>query len=359
MLRNRLYCFLSWNIRGLCDPAKCAAAKSFIKNAKCSVLCLQETKLASTSRSKFYTFCGFHLHEFRTLDAIGTRGGLLTAWNPALFDCVHDWVGAFSINTVLRRKVDGLTFTVSNIYGRVIPSLKAAFFQELRYIGSVAVGLWSLLGDFNVLLSLRDKNGPPSSLFDILDFKSVVSDIGLIDLPIVNKSFTWTNGGRLHTLERLDRALVSRDWHLHFPRSTLRALPRPRSDHTPLLLTAFSFVPSPSIFRFETYWLRYPVIAEVVSKAWHDVCRGDGLVSKISSKLRRVQHALRAWSAGLKSSSSSQEGLCLKWLEWIDRAEEVRPLIDLECALRPLLKARYEELCLQEEIKWRQRSRVQ
>ncbi len=46
-------------------------------------------------------------------------------------------------------------------------------------------------------------------------------------------------------------------------------------------------------------------------------------------------------------------------MDWLDRAEEGRPLSGLECILRPQLKMRYEELCLLEEIKWRQRSRVQ
>ncbi len=47
------------------------------------------------------------------------------------------------------------------------------------------------------------------------------------------------------------------------------------------------------------------------------------------------------------------------WMEWLDKAEEVRLLTHAERALRPLLKGRYEELCLQEEIKWKQRSKVQ
>ncbi len=54
-----------------------------------------------------------------------------------------------------------------------------------------------------------------------------------------------------------------------------------------------------------------------------------------------------------------QAHLCLIWIEWLDKAEEVRMLTYVERALRPLLKGRYEEICLQEEIKWKQRSRLQ
>ncbi len=253
MARNRIYRLLSWNVRGLNDSAKCTLVKSFIRNCKCCIICVQETKLATTSHSKFLSFCGFHLLDFRTLDAVGTRGGLLSAWNPALFDCVLEWVGSFSVNTVLKRKVDGLLFTVSNVYGPTLASLKPAFFLELRSIHTRVMGHWTVMGDFNVLLSSSDKNGPTSNADFILDFRGAISDIGLIDLPIRNKSFTWSNGRRYPTLKRLDRVFVSKSWSLFFPRSSLRALPRPRSDHTPLLLSASAFVPSSPLFRFESF----------------------------------------------------------------------------------------------------------
>ncbi len=111
---------------------------------------------------------------------------------------------------VLRRKVDGLLFTVSNIYGPNRAMLRPAFFLELRSLCVRAVGHWAVLGDFNVLLSSSDKNAHPSNTYDILNFRSVVADTGLIDLPLRNKSFTWSNGRRIPTLERLDRALVSK-----------------------------------------------------------------------------------------------------------------------------------------------------
>ncbi len=95
MVRNRTYKFLAWNVRGLNGSDKCAAVKAFLRSSKCGVICLQETKLAHTSRDKFFTFCGFHLRDFRSLDATGTRGGILTAWNPSLFECIEDWVGRF------------------------------------------------------------------------------------------------------------------------------------------------------------------------------------------------------------------------------------------------------------------------
>ncbi len=211
MPRNRSFKFLSWNVRGLNGREKCVVVRSFIKYCKCCVICFQETKLAHTSLLKFKSFCGAHIRDFRTLDADGTRGGLLTAWNPALFDCSTHWTGKFSLTTVLIRKVDGFIFTITNVYGPTGLTLKEVFFRELQELGPRVEGVWALLGDFNTLLSVRDKNAPPSHVADMVSFRNVINNLGLVDLPIANQAFTWTNGRPSPTLERLDRVFISHD----------------------------------------------------------------------------------------------------------------------------------------------------
>ncbi len=263
-----MFRFLSWNVRGLNDPAKCATVKALVRNSKCGAVCFQETKLSSASNGKQSSFCGPVLRDFRALDANGTRGGLLTAWNPTLFDCTHFWVASYSLNVVLQRKADGTVFLISNIYGPTCPARKAEFFLELSSISSQAPANWALLGDFNTILALHDKNGAPSNISEIFLFRSTINNLGLFDVPLSNRSFTWTNGRRIPTLVRLDRAFVSSGWLSSFPDSTLRALPRPRSDHTPLILTAFSFIPAANTFRFESFWLRYSSLPDTVAAAW-------------------------------------------------------------------------------------------
>ncbi|XP_020086093.1 uncharacterized protein LOC109708688 [Ananas comosus] len=288
--------------------------------------------------------------------AEGTRGGLLTAWNPTLFDCVREHSGRFSLTVVLKRKVDGKMFMITNVHGPTAPNLKADFFLELRSISATSSGAWVVLGDFNVLLSIQDKNGPTTNINDILSFRETVQESGLIDIPIANKSFTWSNGRVTSTLERLDRVFISNAWTLVFPRSALRALPRPRSDHTPLVLSSYT---SANLFRFEAFWLRHPALRGIVAAAWRSVLHDTNPVNLILRKIESVQSALRSWSADISLASREQGKRCLLWIEWLDKAEEYRPLTTPEYILRPKLKTRYEDICLQEEIKWKQRSRVQ
>ena len=41
--------FLSWNVRSLNDPHKRVVVKNLLREWKCDIVCLQESKLDSTS----------------------------------------------------------------------------------------------------------------------------------------------------------------------------------------------------------------------------------------------------------------------------------------------------------------------
>lgn len=151
---------------------------------------------------------------------------------------------------------------------------------------------------------------------------------------------------------------------LYFPTSYLRALPRPLSDHSPVVLSAHTFILSHRLFRFESFWLCYPAIHEVVYQVWNssmstsDSNLDQDLVTRYNSKISRVKLALSSWAIGFSSALKVQGDLCLSWLEWLDKAEEARTFSSAEYNLRISLKCRYDELCLQEEMKWKQRSCV-
>lgn len=219
---------------------------------------------------------------------------------------------------------------ISNVYGPSATSLRAEFFLELRSINDFFAGPWTMVGYFNVLLSVEDKNGPTSNIADILKFREVVHDLGLVDLSILNKDFTWTNSRGVHTLERLDRALLSTNWLLAFPRSTLRALLGPRSDHTPLVLSAYSFIPVANMFQFESFWLRHPAVYDVVSTVWNSSLPSSDSVNQFSLKLQFVHSALRKWSTSLSLRLRLQANHCLMWIDLLDKAEEYRSLMSLE-----------------------------
>jgi hypothetical protein len=52
---------------------------------------------------------------------------------------------------------------------------------------------WLLLGDFNFMRSAENRNKPRVDMNDIFLFNEIISHLGLIELPLKGRYFTWSN----------------------------------------------------------------------------------------------------------------------------------------------------------------------
>jgi hypothetical protein len=74
---------------------------------------------------------------------------------------------------------------------------------------------------------------------------------------MTGRRYTWANNLPCPTYEMLDRILVATEWEHKYPLSTVIALNRDLSDHTPLLLNTWesNSCNHTSRFKFELGWL--------------------------------------------------------------------------------------------------------
>ncbi|KAL4601409.1 hypothetical protein ACB092_11G271100 [Castanea dentata] len=68
---------LSWNVRGLNNPQKREVCKNLLRERKCDIVCLQETKLSSLNSSIVRSLWGSPFLDWVALDAINTTGGFI------------------------------------------------------------------------------------------------------------------------------------------------------------------------------------------------------------------------------------------------------------------------------------------
>jgi exonuclease III len=244
--------FLFWNVRGLGDPAKCGVVKNAVLCANPSVACLQETKLDSLDAFKLKTFLPPRLCGFVTADADGSRGGMVTAWDTSLLQLVASSSNAYCLTTVFMSTTSGLSFTVTNVYAPSDHSQTHLFCDAMLLVPPSVVGPWLCVGDFNLLRCPADKN---NSNFDrnlAATFNSLIRDMAWGELPLLDRLYTWTNNQNPPVLARLDQVFIDNTWSGVFPHSFLTSLPRPTSDHVPLLVTASTSIPRPPLFVLRT-----------------------------------------------------------------------------------------------------------
>ena len=73
------------------------------------------------------------------------------------------------------------------------------------------------MGDFNFYRSLSNRNRPGGNLSDTLIFNDAIGHLGLVELPLKGRAFTWSNMQSEPLLEQLDWFFTSPNWTIDFP----------------------------------------------------------------------------------------------------------------------------------------------
>ena len=97
---------LSWNVRGLNNPRKRKVCKNLLKDWKCDIVCLQETKVSSTDIVFVRSLWGSPFIDWAILDVVQSSGGVLLIWDKRVFEQLDIFVGQFSVSVLLRGVVD-------------------------------------------------------------------------------------------------------------------------------------------------------------------------------------------------------------------------------------------------------------
>ena len=96
----------------------------------------------------------------------------------------------------------------------------------------------------------------------------MINDLALRDLPLQEGPFTWNGGLNRQTMSRLDRFLVSEDWESRFSGVVQSTLPRPVSDHYPILLDERGVRRGLVPFCFENMWLKKEGFKDLLKNWW-------------------------------------------------------------------------------------------
>jgi len=111
---------ISWNVRGLNDSRKCLIVKNLLREWKCDVICLQETKLDGMDSQMVCSLWSCPYVDWAVLDADQMAGGVLIMWDRRVLEKLEVLVGLFSMLVQWKGVEDGLFGHVQGFMAQMI-----------------------------------------------------------------------------------------------------------------------------------------------------------------------------------------------------------------------------------------------
>jgi hypothetical protein len=213
-----------------------------------------------------------------------------------------------------------------------------------------------IVGDFNLLSAPSDKNNSNFNAALASSFNDAIRTLALFELPLLDRRYTWTNKRDTPVLARLDRALFNHAWNLRLPQSALSSLPRPTSDHFPLLVTATTDIPRSQCFRFENAWLLDPLFLPTTLPLWFRPAMVADAAIDINARLKSFRFAAKVWKRKHHYTPLLENDYSFV-LDLLDFYEELRPLSQGELSLRDECRDRLCALILARAAYWKQRGK--
>jgi hypothetical protein len=175
-------------------------------------------------------------------------------------------------------------------------------------------------GDFNIIRSPIEKNNSNYSDRWPFLFNAVIDSLNLRDLELTGRNFTWANHQQNQTFEKLDRILVCTEFESQYPLSTVHALSREISDHTPLLCnTNNSSQTYQHQFKFELGWLLRDGFCDTVREVWNSIADIGTPLERWQNKIRRLRQYLRGWAKNLSGHYKKEKNELLNKLDTLDK----------------------------------------
>jgi exonuclease III len=225
-----------WNSRGLSDLAKSKFLNDTVREQSLDFVALLETGKKDLSQSVLNNFCNGGNFLWHWTQPHGRSGGILLGVNLDTFDIGSIEEGDYYVKFKIKNKCDDFKWVLVAVYGAAQPEYKEAFLTEMVQTCSKENLPLLVGGDFNIIRNPSEKNNERYDDRWPFLFNAIIDGLNLREIEMSGRKYTWANAREVPTFERLDRVLASTEWEERFPLSTVVALTREISDHTPLLL---------------------------------------------------------------------------------------------------------------------------
>ena len=200
---------------------------------------------------------------------------------------------------------------LTNIYASCIALGRQAFLQWFKNINVPDTINWLIVGDFNLYRNPDDRNKLGGDHLEMYLFNEAIIALGLVELPLKGRRFTWSNKQLSPLLERLDWFFTSALWTVTYPNTLASSVVNEISDHTPCVITILTAIPKTSIFRFENYWMEHEEFMPLVQHTWASSVNETDMAKVITAKFKNLRRVLKDWQRNLSNLELAIENVKL------------------------------------------------
>ena len=150
---------------------------------------------------------------------------------------------------------------------------------------------------------------------------------------------------------------MSSSWLDHFSGVFQSRLPRPVSNHFPVLLVGGGIRRGPSPFRFENMWLKVEGFKDLIRSWWRGMEVRGSASFRLVVKMKGTKQNLKVWNREVFGRLDCNKSSALQQVDFWDRVESERSLTVEETEFKKEAKDNFKKWVLLEEIHWRQLSR--
>ncbi|GKV39902.1 hypothetical protein SLEP1_g47602 [Rubroshorea leprosula] len=280
----------------------------------------KETKMEGIDRSSCRMIWGSDDFEWVAREAEGLSGGMLCIWNSKKFKMGRVLAGTDFIGVEGAWGVEQCPVSIINVYSPCQLGKKRILWEELKALVAGRGGNWCIMGDFNAVRKVGERGGSREISAEMREFDGFIRDVGLVDLPLIGRKFTWVQAsGR--SMSRIDRFLLSEGWLTKWGDAKQWGLNRTVSDHCPILLKQQVVDWGPKPFKFFNSWIEQEGCRELIKETWSKADVQGWAGYRIKEKLKMTKEALRKWSKDLvpiNFNKSHLIGISVEE-EWIEK----------------------------------------
>ena len=256
---------LAWNIRGLNSPLKQQEVATILTKKKVDVGALIESKLSGTKLDQL-SKRRFKRWNIVSNATSSSKARIVVIWNPNTVMIEVLDISEQGINIRINSLIHQTSFCICFVYGYNSIVLRKMLWANLRQWKPVEP--WLVIGDFNSVLSLNDRNESALvTAYETSDFYSCCRDLGLSDLMYSGCHFTWNRG---LSWSKIDRVLANPLWSMpSLPTSVHFCPPGGFSDHSQMWVEVLGDLPmGRRCFKFFNMWTKHDKFLQVVAEHW-------------------------------------------------------------------------------------------